>query len=51
MAWFPQVLVTAVAVQVFCQLFKLVYYSARDRKLTLSYLVTAGAYRARIRLS
>lgn len=42
MQWFPQVLVTAVAVQVFCQLFKLVYYSARDRKLTLSYLVTAG---------
>jgi len=42
MAWFPQVLVTAVAVQVFCQLFKLVYYSARDRKLTLAYLVTAG---------
>ena len=34
MQWFPQVLVTAVAVQVFCQLFKLVYYSARDRKLT-----------------
>lgn len=42
MAWFPQVLVTAVAVQVFCQLFKLVYYSVRDQKLTLSYLVTAG---------
>lgn len=42
MEWFPQVLVTAVAVQVFCQLFKLVYYSARDRRFTPAYLVTAG---------
>lgn len=38
----PASLITAVGVQVSCQLFKLVYYSIRDRKLTPSYLVTAG---------
>jgi len=42
MSWFPQVLVTAVAVQVFCQVFKLVLYSVRDRRFTPAYLVTAG---------
>jgi acid phosphatase family membrane protein YuiD len=42
MEWFPGVLVTAVSVQVFCQLFKLGYYSVRDGRLRLSYFVTAG---------
>lgn len=42
MEWFPGVLVTAVSVQVFCQLFKLGYYSVRDGRLSLSYFVTAG---------
>lgn len=35
-------LVTAAVVQVLCQLFKLVYYSIRDRKFTPKYFVTAG---------
>jgi len=39
---FPSVLLTAVAVQVFCQLFKLGFYSVRDGRLRLAYLVTAG---------
>lgn len=42
MEWFPRALVTAVAVQVLCQLFKVAYYSIRDRKFSPSYLVTAG---------
>lgn len=42
MEWFPQVLVTAVGVQVFCQVFKLVFYSLRDRRFRPAYLVTAG---------
>ena len=39
---FPVTIVVAVAVQVFCQLFKFVVYSLRDRKLSPKYLVTAG---------
>lgn len=35
-------LITAALVQGTCQVFKLVYYSFRDRRLTLGYLVTAG---------
>lgn len=35
-------LVTAVCVQVLCQIFKLVYYSLAARKLRFSYLVSAG---------
>ena len=35
-------LLTALIVQVLCQLFKLVLYSARDRKFSLKYLSTAG---------
>jgi acid phosphatase family membrane protein YuiD len=42
MGWIPQVLVTAVAVQVSCQLFKFVLYSIRDGALSPHYLVTAG---------
>lgn len=42
MTWFPQVLVTAVGVQIVCQLFKLVYYSLRDGRFRPAYLVTAG---------
>jgi acid phosphatase family membrane protein YuiD len=39
---FPQVLATAVGVQIACQIFKLVVYSIRDGQLRMSYLVTAG---------
>lgn len=42
MEWFPQVLVTAVAVQIACQLFKLVFYSIRDHRFEPRYLFTAG---------
>ncbi len=42
MEWFPQILVTAVAVQISCQLFKFVLYSVRDRRVSPHYLVTAG---------
>ena len=42
MEWFPEVLVTAVAVQIACQLFKLVLYSVKDRRFELRYLFTAG---------
>jgi uncharacterized protein len=35
-------LLLAVAVQVACQLFKVVFYSLRDRRLALSWLVSAG---------
>lgn len=38
----PASLITAVAVQVSCQVFKLVYYSIADRRFTIGYLVTAG---------
>ncbi len=39
---FPRVLATAIGVQVSCQIFKTVYYSIRDRRVSLRYLVTAG---------
>ncbi len=42
MSWFPGVLVTAVVVQLSCQVFKFVLYSARDRTVAFKYLVTAG---------
>lgn len=42
MTWFPRALATAVGVQLLCQLFKFVFYSIRDGKLTPAYLVTAG---------
>ena len=42
MSWFPGVLVTAVIVQLSCQSFKFVFYSARDRSVEFKYLVTAG---------
>jgi uncharacterized protein len=35
-------LLVSVGVQVLCQLYKLVFYSLRDRKLALSWLVSAG---------
>jgi acid phosphatase family membrane protein YuiD len=38
----PVILLTAVTVQVVCQVFKCVVYSIRDRSVTLSYLMTAG---------
>lgn len=38
----PASLITAVAVQVSCQLFKLAYYSNRDGRLSIGYLFTAG---------
>jgi acid phosphatase family membrane protein YuiD len=39
---FPIILASAVVVQVACQAFKVVLYSIRDRKLSLSYFVSAG---------
>lgn len=38
----PASLITAVAVQVSCQVFKLVFYSIADGRFTIGYLVTAG---------
>jgi uncharacterized protein len=35
-------LLVALAVQVVCQLFKVVFYSIRDRRLSLSWLISAG---------
>ncbi len=42
MEWFPRVLATAVGVQLFCQLFKTVLYSIRDRRVNPAYFVSAG---------
>lgn len=41
---FPLALAIAVLVQVSCQIFKLVFYSIRDRRLSLRYLATAGGF-------
>jgi uncharacterized protein len=41
---FPLALVTAVLVQVSCQLFKFVYYSFRDGRISPRYLATAGGF-------
>ena len=38
----PRAFLVALSVQLVCQLFKLVYYSARDRRLNFGYFVTAG---------
>lgn len=38
----PLVLFTAAAVQVACQVFKVVFYSVRERRLALSWFVSAG---------
>jgi uncharacterized protein len=38
----PKVLLTAIGVQMSCQLFKTVFYSVRERRLSLRYLVSAG---------
>lgn len=38
----PYSLLTAITVQPLCQLFKLVYYSIRDKRFSPKYLVTAG---------
>jgi acid phosphatase family membrane protein YuiD len=40
----PAALIIAVIVQVICQVFKTVFYSIRDGKLTLSYLTTTGGF-------
>ncbi|TFH04863.1 MAG: divergent PAP2 family protein [Spirochaetales bacterium] len=42
MTSFPQVLMTALAVQVLCQAFKFIRYSIRDGRMNPHYLVTAG---------
>ncbi len=42
MKYVPAALLTAVAVQVLCQVFKTVFYSIRDKKLNLYYLTTTG---------
>ena len=39
---FPGILAVTLVVQVVCQLFKLIFYSIRDRKLGWKYLTTAG---------
>ena len=39
---FPLSLAIAVVVQLSCQLFKFVYYSMRDRRVSPKYFVTAG---------
>jgi hypothetical protein len=39
---FPASLSTALTVQVLCQLFKVVYYSIRDRKVSPRYFFSAG---------
>ncbi len=39
---FPFALAIAVLVQVFCQLFKFIYYSIRSGQISLHYLATAG---------
>ncbi len=39
---FSASLVTAVAVQLLCQLFKFVFYSLRERRLRLGYFFSAG---------
>lgn len=41
---FPYILIAAVVVQVLCQVFKLVFYSIRDRRLDFRYFVTAGGF-------
>ncbi|RKX76146.1 MAG: divergent PAP2 family protein [Spirochaetes bacterium] len=35
-------LIVAASVQIMCQIFKVIFYSVRDKKLTLSYFTTAG---------
>lgn len=42
MTMVPFTLITAVAVQLACQAFKVVYYSAREGRLSLSWFVSAG---------
>lgn len=42
MSSFPLVLVIAVAVQLSCQVFKFIFYSIRDGRISPRYLVTAG---------
>jgi len=41
-AGLPFALLTAIAVQLACQAFKVVYYSLRERRLSLSWFVSAG---------
>ena len=38
----PFALITAVAIQLACQVFKVVFYSLRERRLSLSWFVSAG---------
>lgn len=42
MSLLPAALVIAVLVQVSCQIFKVVYYSVKDRKLELGYVTATG---------
>jgi hypothetical protein len=41
-ASFPIILASSVVVQIACQAFKVLLYSVRDRKLRLSYFISAG---------
>lgn len=38
----PLVLLTSVGIQVLCQIFKLIFYSIRDRKFKVRYVATSG---------
>ena len=40
----PAALICAAAAMALCQLFKFIYYSARDRKIGLPYLSTTGGF-------
>lgn len=44
MQGFPYILLAAIVVQILCQLFKLVFYSIRDRRLEFRYFTTAGGF-------
>ena len=39
---FSYALIIALIVHIFCQLYKLIYYSIKDKKLNLKYFVSAG---------
>jgi acid phosphatase family membrane protein YuiD len=38
----PVILITAASAQILCQLFKVVFYSIKERRLSLQYLASAG---------
>jgi uncharacterized protein len=44
MKHFPIALIIALCVQITCQLFKVIYYSIRQKKLSLHYFTSAGGF-------